>query len=132
MLRVVRAAHVNDLGAEGLENFLDDGVTLGALAQSLLIAPRLVLGARGLVVRVAVRPRRDADADASAQNLAAHLAQQAHVLRPLQSVAQVLALRRELDAHLVAFNDHAQRAFERAGQEWLAAPFKPALGSAGG
>src|SRR5947208_3264808 len=69
LLHVVRAAHVNYLGAEGLENFLHDGVSLGALAQMFLFTPRLVLGANGFVPRVARRSRLDVDADASAQNV---------------------------------------------------------------
>src|SRR5215203_1894553 len=125
--RVVRPAHLDDLGAEGLEQLLDDGVSFDARAQLALLAPRLVLGRRLLVVGLARRPQLDADSDLAPQHLAADLAQELLVLGLHQSVAQVLALGRELDAHLVALDPHAARAVERDGEQRLAATFEPAL-----
>src|SRR5438477_8796399 len=92
--RVVGAAHVNDLGAEGLQDLLHDGVAFGALAQEPPLTPRRVFGRERFVVRLARRPEHDGDADAAAQYLAANLVQQALALRLLQSVVQVLPLRR--------------------------------------
>src|SRR5215207_2791888 len=64
--RVLGAAHLDDLGAEGLEQLLDDGVAFGALAQEPLLAPRLVVGRELLfVVGLARRPQVDVDADGS-------------------------------------------------------------------
>src|SRR5215207_8740247 len=96
--RVLRAAHLDDLGAEGLEHLLDDGVAFGALAQGELLAPRLVVG-RGLLVGVGLarRPELDVDADGAVQDFAADLAQELLVLGLRQRVAQVPALGRELD-----------------------------------
>src|SRR5215207_3036752 len=55
---VVRAAHLDDLGAEGLEQLLDGGVAFGALAQGALLAPGLVVGRRlPVVFRLARRPQ---------------------------------------------------------------------------
>src|SRR5205085_4924634 len=118
--------HVNDLGAEGLQDLLHDRVPFGALAHASLLAPRLVFGRDRFVVYLTLTRRsdRDGDADAAAQYLTAHLAQQALVLRPPQSVVQVLPLRRELDAHVLALEDNATRAFDRHGEQRLAALFE--------
>src|SRR5205823_5275684 len=72
------------------------------------------------------------DADAAPQHLAADLAQQAQVLGPLQRVAQVLPVRRELDAHLLALYADAARAVYRRGEQGLAAFFESALDAAYG
>src|ERR1044072_7655987 len=125
---VVRAAYFDNLCAEGLEHLLDDGVSFGALAQKPLLAPRLVVGRELFVLfRLARSPQLDVDADGASQHLAADLAQKLLVLGLHQGVAQVLALGRELDAHLVVFDPHATRAVERYDEQELAAPFEPAL-----
>src|SRR5687767_9853502 len=126
-LRGVGAAHVNYLGAEGLERVLDGGVSLGALAQEPLLAQRLVLGREPLVLRLARRARLDLDADPAPQSLTTDLVQEPLVLRPPQRVVEVFRLGRELDAHLVAHDPHEPRAVERRGEQRLAARFEPAL-----
>src|SRR5215207_2587381 len=126
--RVVRAAHLDDLGAEGLEHLLDDGVAFGARAELLLLAAGLVVGRQLLfVVGLARGPQLNLDADGAAEDFAADLAQELLVLGPRQRLAQVLALGRELDPHLFAIYPHAARAVERHGEQRLAAPFEPAL-----
>src|ERR1051326_7156735 len=90
LLRVVGAAHFDDLGAEGLEHLLHDGIRLGALAHEPLLAPRLVLGVRCFVPGVSRRPHLDADADAATQNVAADLAQEFLILGLPPCVAEVL------------------------------------------